>query len=48
MLSNSETPLVRELYEGRGYRLIPVQARRNINSRADRRGPVQELLILNY
>jgi DNA adenine methylase len=48
MLSNSDAPLVRELYAGRGYRLIPIQARRNINSRADRRGPVQELLILNY
>lgn len=48
MLSNSSAPLVRDLYHGRGYRLIPIQARRNINSKADRRGPVPELLILNY
>jgi site-specific DNA-adenine methylase len=30
------------------YRLIEIQARRNINSKASRRGPVKELLILNY
>jgi len=48
MLSNSSTPLIRELYAGQEYRLIPIQARRNINSKADRRGPVEELLIINY
>lgn len=48
MLSNSSAPLVYELYEGHGYRLLPIQARRNINSKADKRGPVTELLILNY
>jgi DNA adenine methylase len=48
MLSNSSTPLVRELYGGQDYQLIPIQARRNINSKADRRGPVEELLIINY
>lgn len=48
MLSNSDTPLIRELYERDGYRLIPIQARRNINSKAHRRGPISELLILNY
>ncbi len=48
MLSNSSTPLVHELYEGKGYRLIEIKARRFINSKADGRGPVTELLILNY
>lgn len=31
-----------------GFRIERVQARRNINSRAGKRGPVSELLILNY
>ncbi len=48
MLSNSSTPLVYELYGDRGYHLIEVKSRRNINSKADRRGPITELLILNY
>jgi DNA adenine methylase len=48
MLSNSDSPLIRELYGQRGYRTIPISARRNINSKGDRRGPVTELLILNY
>ena len=46
MLSNSATPFIRELYKG--YNLIEVQARRAISSRGDRRGPITELLILNY
>jgi DNA adenine methylase len=48
MLSNSSAPLVYELYGDRGYHLIKVKSRRNINSKADRRGLVTELLILNY
>ena len=48
MLSNSSAPLVYELYERPEYRLVPIQARRSINSKAERRGPVRELLILNY
>lgn len=46
MLSNSDTPTVRRLYKG--YSIVEVRARRAINSKADRRGPVSELLILNY
>lgn len=46
MLSNSDTPLVRELYAG--YDIQVVRARRAINCRADRRGPVSELVIRNY
>ncbi len=48
MLSNSNAPLVYELYDNRGYQLHEVQGRRSINSKADRRGPVTELLITNY
>lgn len=48
MLSNASVPLVYDLYDGRGYQLIPIQARRNINSKADGRGPIQELLIINH
>ncbi|MGB3716834.1 MAG: DNA adenine methylase [Candidatus Promineifilaceae bacterium] len=48
MLSNSSAPLVYELYEGKGYRFVEIKARRFINSKADGRGPVTELLILNY
>ena len=48
MLSNSSAPLVYDLYGRSAYQLIDIQARRNINSKAGRRGPVKELLILNY
>ena len=48
MLSNSSAPLVYDLYDRSAYQLIDIQARRNINSKAGRRGPVKELLILNY
>ena len=48
MLSNSDAPLVHELYGGKDCRLIEIKARRSINSKADGRGPVTELLILNY
>ena len=42
-LSNSDTPLVRELYKD--FRIKKVYARRAINSRADRRGPVGEVIV---
>ena len=48
MLSNSSADLVYQLYGRAGYHIIEIQARRNINSDAARRGPVKELLILNY
>ena len=48
MLSNSSAPLIYELYAGNGYHIQPIQARRNINSKADQRGPIKELLITNY
>ncbi len=48
MLSNSETPLVREIYAGHGYPLVKMQARRAISADPQGRGLVSELLIINY
>ena len=45
MLSNSDTELIQGLYEH--FLVTKVSARRNINSRADRRGPIKEMVILN-
>ena len=45
LLSNSTAPQVRELYEGRGFNIEVVLAPRSINSKGDRRGDVEELLI---
>jgi DNA adenine methylase len=45
MLSNSYMPLIRELYEG--FEIRHVNARRNINSQVEKRGPIKELVILN-
>lgn len=42
--SNSDTATVHELYEG--FELLPVAARRNINSKGNLRGPVGELIIV--
>ena len=46
MLSNSDTPLIRELYTH--FQIIEVQANRAINSKANGRGKITELLIINY
>lgn len=46
MLSNSNTPLVRALYQE--FNVVEIQARRNINSNGDKRGEITELLITNY
>ena len=45
LLSNSDTALARELYEGKGYEVDRVSARRAINSKGGGRGAVQELLV---
>ena len=42
--SNADTPLIRELYAG--LRIDVVRAARNINSDAEGRGPVDEVLIV--
>lgn len=46
MLSNSDTPLTRELYAGAN--IHEVTASRTINSNAKKRGKVGELIITNY
>jgi len=42
--SNSDTPLVRELYED--FDLCTVKAKRSINSKGDARGEINELVII--
>ena len=46
MLSNHNTGLVNELYKG--YNMHKIEAKRNINSKGDKRGKVEELIITNY
>jgi DNA adenine methylase len=46
MLSNSDTPFVRELYAG--FDIVDVQARRMINSNGQKRGLVGEVVVINY
>ncbi|MBS3873295.1 MAG: DNA adenine methylase [Firmicutes bacterium] len=46
LLSNSSTSFIRELYAE--FRVEVVQAKRAINSKADRRGEVDEVLVRNY
>jgi DNA adenine methylase len=45
VLSNSDTPLVRQLYEG--FEIHPIQVKRAINSKGDKRGPVGEVIVVN-
>jgi len=47
MLSNSDTPLIRSLYDPQRFEVHEIQARRAINSNPNGRGPVTELLILS-
>ena len=46
MLSNSDTPFVRELYAG--FRVEQLFAARAVNSKANGRGKVAELLVMNF
>ena len=48
MLSDSPHPWIVGLYEGSRYVVEQFPARRAINSRADRRGAIDELLVTNY
>lgn len=48
LLSNSDTPFIRALYRGRPYKTKIVRVARNINSDADGRGKVQEVLVRNF
>ena len=46
MLSNSDTPFIRDLYKG--YSIIQVTAPRNISCKGDKREKAAEVLIVNY
>lgn len=46
LLSNSATPFIKDLYEG--FEIIEVDAKRYINSVANKRGSVAEVLVRNY
>lgn len=46
MLSNHNTILINELYEG--YNIYVIEAKRNINSNGSKRGKVEEVIITNY
>ena len=48
MLSNSDTPLVHELFEREGWRIDLVSARRNINRKPGKRGPIPEAIVRNF
>lgn len=46
MLSNASHPFIRELYAP--YRIETIHARRAINRDPDRRGMIEEVLVMNY
>lgn len=46
LLSNSDHPLIRDLYKD--YEIITVKARRSINSKGNKRGEINEVLVRNY
>lgn len=46
MESNSDSDFIEELYNG--FNIVRIKARRNINSVASKRGPIDELIIRNY
>lgn len=46
MLSNSDHPLIKELYKE--YTIITVRANRAINSNVNKRGEINEVLVINY
>jgi DNA adenine methylase len=48
MLSNSSSKVIHELYKDYAENTIIIGANRNINSKGDNRGKVDEVLIMNY
>jgi DNA adenine methylase len=48
ILSNSDTPLIDELYRNRGYHFGTVMATRNVNRDATGRGAIPEALVRNF
>jgi DNA adenine methylase len=47
-LSNSDTPVVHNLYSSSGLRIIRLQARRAISCDPSKRKPITEVIVLNY
>lgn len=48
MLSNSDSRFIKSLYENNGCYIYTVRARRAINSNAEKRGAINELVVVNY
>lgn len=48
MLSNSDTSLIRSLYSSEPFVVRVFQVPRMVNSKSDKRGPVNELVITTY
>lgn len=46
LLSNSDTPIIRELYKE--FKIVEIQRKGSINSKGSKRGPVNELLIVGH
>ncbi|MCR4442710.1 MAG: DNA adenine methylase [Peptococcaceae bacterium] len=46
ILSNSATGFIKDLYKN--YKIIVINAKRPVNSRADKRGEIDEVLVMNY
>ena len=46
LLSNSDHPIIRDLY--RDYHIKIIKAKRAINSKANKRGEISEVLVYNY
>lgn len=46
LLSNSDCEFIRDLYKD--YKIITVQAKRNINRNGNSRGDINEVLVMNY
>ena len=48
LLSNSSTDFIKDLYNNGKYIIEVIHAKRAINSKADKRGEVDEVLVMNY
>ena len=48
IVSNSDTPLVRQLYDHPVFKVATVQAPRFVNCKPTKRGPIDELVITTY
>lgn len=46
LLSNSDTPMVRELYQE--FKIVEIQRKGNISSKGTKRGAVSEVLVVGY